>query len=787
MLINYLKVAWRNLWKNKTYVLINVFGLSLGLACSIVAYFNWEFDYSFDRNHSKLNEIYKINTYREVEGQVVAYGTTPLPLASFIKSKISGINSAVRYSVFPEIIRKNDQLFRRKIAFTDPGFLKIFDYELDEGYLLESLNKNQIIITKSTAIMLFNTGMANGKTVTLITNDQHEIDFQVVAVIEDHPLNSSFQFEMLANIELLFDRLDKDDWTQITHATFVDITVDIQGLDNQLQPFVDLSNAAIEDWTIERFELVPLKKMAHVARYVRGNYLGQSNPRGTVMIPSIMAITILLIACFNFTNTTIALSGKRLKEIGIRKSIGAQKSSIIIQLLGESILLCFVALGIAMLLAEFLVPAYNHMGPWINLKTSYLDNYKFLFFLFFLVLTTSILSSAYAAFYISSFNVVKILKGNLKFKGTSWFTRTLLIMQISFSLTSVIQGIVYFQNSKYQESFDLGYNKDEVIRIPIHGMQDFQLLRDLASTNPKILETAGGKHHLGYNLSRLAVKNGSDELEVYAYEIGDNYTQTMELTILKGRFFRKNSASDLLESVIINEELAKDLMLKEPLGKRISLGDKMVEVIGIVKNFYPSGLWLGAKGNPILLKITTQEQFNHFLVRVDQKNLLETNQWLKEEWKNLFPNRLFESDYENESIYLVSLLNKNMTALNIFMAILAIILSGTGLYTLVAITVIKKSKEIGVRKVLGASILAIFGLLNRGLLVMVMIAIFLGSVMGFYMSNLVLDLMFAYHINVSMGAMVISSLIILLIMYLTIGHKLFQAASINPVDSLKYE
>lgn len=787
MLINYLKVAWRNIWKNKTYVLINVFGLSLGLACSIVAYFNWEFDYSFDRNHSKLNEIYKINTYREIEGQVVAYGTTPLPLASFIKSKISGINSAVRYSVFPEIIKKNDQLFRRKIAFTDPGFLKMFDFELDEGYLLESLNKNQIIITKSTAIMLFNTGMANGKTVTLITNDQHEIDLQVVAVIEDHPLNSSFQFEVLANIELLFDRLDKDDWTQITHATFVDITVDIQGLDNQLQPFVDLSNAAIEDWTIERFELVPLKKMAHVARYVRGNYLGQSNPRGTVMIPSIMAITILLIACFNFTNTTIALSGKRLKEIGIRKSIGAQKSSIIIQLLGESILLCFVALGIAMLLAEFLVPAYNHMGPWINLKTSYLDNYKFLFFLFFLVLTTSILSSAYAAFYISSFNVVEILKGNLKFKGTSWFTRTLLIMQISFSLTSVIQGIVYFQNSKYQESFDLGFNKDEVIRIPIHGMQDFQLLRDLASTNPKILETAGGKHHLGYNLSRLVVQNGSDELEVYAYEIGDNYTQTMELTILKGRFFRKNSASDLLESVIINEELAKDLMLKEPLGKRISLDDKMVEVIGIVKNFYPSGLWLGAKGNPILLKITTQDQFNHFLVRVDQKNLLETNQWLKEEWKNLFPNRLFESDYENESIYLVSLLNKNMTALNIFMAILAIILSGTGLYTLVAITVIKKSKEIGVRKVLGASILAIFGLLNRGLLVMVMIAIFLGSVMGFYMSNLVLDLMFAYHINVSMGTMVISSLIILLIMYLTIGHKLFQAATINPVDSLKYE
>lgn len=167
--------------------------------------------------------------------------------------------------------------------------------------------------------------------------------------------------------------------------------------------------------------------------------------------------------------------------------------------------------------------------------------------------------------------------------------------------------------------------------------------------------------------------------------------------------------------------------------------------------------------------------------------MLETNQWLKEEWKILFPNRLFESDYENESIYLVSLLNKNMTALNIFMAILAIILSGTGLYTLVAITVIKKSKEIGVRKVLGASILAIFGLLNRGLLVMVMIAIFLGSVIGFYMSNLVLDLMFDYHINVSMGAMVISSLIILLIMYLTIGHKLFQAASINPVDSLKYE
>jgi len=790
MIRNYLKIAIRNFSRNYLYVIVNILGLTFGIACSIIAYFNWEFHHDFDGKHDNRENIFRVNTVRNFENQSLNYGLTPFPLSSQLDN-INNIIKTARYSIHNEVVKLGDKVIRQEVAYVDPEFLNIFSFPTIAGSKGDLDGMYQAYVTQATAESYYGSTVPLGKPLKLRTSQGDEIELNIAGVIPNHPLNSSFKFDVLLNMDSYVQiyGINREEWGYFSHATFLllDNEANSPKVEQLLQPLIKPLNQAREDWTAEKYYLVPLNQMASEARYIRGNYLGFNNPEGAIMIPTIMAAILLIVACVNFMNTSLALSGNRLKEIGVRKSVGARKIQLVVQLLTENILLILIALVFGILLAEYLIPIYSQLGPWINLKITYLNNFPFFGFLVALLFLTAVFSGLYPALYVSKFNVTNIFSGRFKLKGIGRFSKTLMVLQLSFSLIALIQGIVYVQNTWLQQSFDLGYKKEGIITIPITKGAHFQSFHDEIQSHTGVLSVAGTRHHVGYNsTSGIAEINGQKN-EIKVFEVGDNYNPTMQMELIRGRNFLENSKQEIEESVIINRQFIKDFRLKNPIDQRVLLNDKPYHVIGIIKDFYPSGLWKGETNHPMILKLIEESGFQFVVVNVNPEETKEMNVFLEGKWKQMFPNSPYESELENIHVARSELLSANLAAMNIFLAAIALFLSTVGLFTIISLTISRRTKEIGVRKVLGASLFQIIGLINKGFLWIILLSIGLGVVMGAYLTEMFLDLMYAIHSHVGITSIGITTIMVISIVILTSGFKIIQAANSNPVDALKYE
>jgi ABC-type antimicrobial peptide transport system permease subunit len=499
-----------------------------------------------------------------------------------------------------------------------------------------------------------------------------------------------------------------------------------------------------------------------------------------------MAIIILLVACFNFMNTSISLSSNRLKEIGVRKAIGATKSQLIFQLLAENFVIIILALVGGILLAEVLIPLYSQLGPWLDLKTNYADNLSFFSFLLGILVLTTILSGAYPALYISKFSTTSIFNGRFKLKGSGALSRLLMVLQLGFSLVALIQGIVYLENTYLQNSFDLGYKKHGVITIPYNEGINFSAYQEKVRTHTSIKDVAGARHHVGYNLETVIAEIGILKTEVRMFEIGDNYLETMEFEILEGRGFLKEMESEVDGSIVVNERFLVDYQLKDPLDQRVLLDDHPFHIVGVVKDFYPNGLWRSENDFPIVMKVVNERDFG-FIVASVATNVEDVNGYLEKEWKAMFADVPFESEKMNIHVYRSELLSKNMATLNIFLALTALFLSATGLFTLISINIQKRTKEIGLRRIMGASISQIVRLINKGFIWFVLISVVFGLLLGTYLTEMFLDLMYSIHSHVGVLAIGLTTTLVFLIVILTSGFKVVKEASGPPVDALKYE
>ncbi len=790
MIRNYLKIASRNFVRNYIYVIVNLLGLTFGIACSIIAYFNWEFHNDFDGTHLNREKIFRVNTVRNFENQSLNYGLTPFPLADQLDN-ISNISKTSRYFIHNEVVKLGDKVIRQEIAYVDPDFLEIFTFNNEEG-TKGSLNKlYQAYVTQATANNYYANSNPVGKPLKLRTTGGNEVELVIAGVIPDHLLNSSFKFDLLLNMDSYIQiyGLDREEWGNFSHATFLllDNKSSSAKVEELLQTHIYALNQSREDWIAEKYYLVPLSHMASEARYIRGNYLGFNNPEGAIMIPMIMAAILLLVACVNFMNTSLALSEKRLKEIGVRKSIGARKSQLVVQLLTENILLIMVALVFGIIFAEYLIPLYSQLGPWIKLKITYLNNFPFFGFLITLLLLTAAFSGLYPAIYISKFNVTNIFNGRYKLKGSGGFTKFLVVLQLSFSLIALIQGIVYVQNTQLQKSFDLGYKKEGIITIPLTKDAHFQSFRDEIQSHTDILNVGGTRHHVGYNLTTGIAELNGQKNEIRIFEVGDNYGPTMQMELAAGRNFHKDSKKETEESVIINQQFVVDYQLSDPIDQRVLLDGKPYHVIGIVKDFYPYGLWKSETNNPIILKLIEEKDFQFVVVNVNPAKTKEADIFLESKWREMFPNSPYESELENIHVYRSELLSTNMGVMNIFLAGIALFLSAAGLFTIISLTISKRTKEIGVRKILGASLFQIIGLINKGFIWIIILSIGLGVIMGTYLTEMFLDLMYAFHAHVGIVSIGITTIMVIIIVALTSGFKIVSAANGNPVDALKYE
>lgn len=795
MLKNYLLITWRSMMKNKLFIFINVFGMGIAIACCIVAYLNRDFNESFDKQHVNAQTIYRVHFWHDFQGRLNRYAMVPKPLAGHIKQNLKDVDHVVRFQPGGSNIRIGDELFNVRISYADSAFFDLFTFNFKYGNVQDFHDKSKVFISDELARKLFNTEDAVGKQITQINNGEPK-EFTVGAVFSKPPMNSSFSFEAISLMENYWTTSTDPEETENNwkrwNTTFVQIKNPsrISSITQQLQQYVAPQNKVREDFKVKEYYLENFEGMAKRSRNapeLNGNWLRNSMPTPAVLAPGIMAALLLLLACFNFTNTSIAISSRRLKEIGIRKVMGSMRKQLVLQFLGENLLLCFLALVVGLLLAELLVPAYDNMWVWLELDLNYTENAGFLIFLVSLLFTTGLIAGSYPAFYISGFEPVSILKGKARFGGTNWMTRTLLGFQFVISLIGIVCGIGFIKNAEYQKEYDLGYMTDGVISAWISNEGEFNTLRDAIASNKDIKVIAGTKNHVGNWVYNDPVKFESTEREVDIMDIGDGYMEAMGMTLLSGRAFKKDSETDKKESVLVSEKFVKEFGWSgDPVGKRLVWMDTVqLYVIGVVKDIYTSALW--DEVEPVMLRYVGPDKYSQLIVSTAPENTVDVNKFMEAEWKKIFPNTLYNGEYVNESMQETNEINDNVIKMFSFLGVIAALMSVTGLFTLVSLNIVKKMKEIGVRKVLGASLFNITQVINMEFIIILAVASVLGCAAGYFLTDMLMGSIWKYYLKMGWTLLGLSAFIMFILAACTVSIKTIKTAGVNPVNTLRDE
>jgi ABC-type antimicrobial peptide transport system permease subunit len=402
------------------------------------------------------------------------------------------------------------------------------------------------------------------------------------------------------------------------------------------------------------------------------------------------------------------------------------------------------------------------------------------------LLFTGLLAGSYPAFYISKFEPTSILKGKLKFGGTNYFTRTLLTLQFAISLIGIVCSLAFIDNARYQQELDLGFDKKGVVYTYVNNISEFETYRNALLTNPEIKSISGSQHHIYSSLYNDPIKHEDKEIEVDILEVGDDYLKTVGLSLLEGRDFGKDSETDRKESVIITEGLAKKFGWTNAIGKEIVWMDTVqFFVVGVVKDVYNHGLW--EEMSPMMFRYGKKENVRHVIVSTSIGKVPEINKFMEEKWKELFPNQLYNGRMMDEEIVEANTVNNNIVKMFVFLGVVALMLSATGLFTLVSLNIIKRMKEIGVRKVLGASMANISRVINTEFAVILVLACVLGGFGGAWMSAMLMDSIWDYFQEASVTTLVLSAVTLLGISVLSVAFKIYKTARLNPSNVLRDE
>ncbi len=791
MFRNYLLVTFRNLIKNKLFTLINIIGLGIALSVCIVAFFNHMFNYEFDRTNLNFDKIYRVTSFRDMENREQEYGIVPATLGLQIKKDIPGIEKSARLARAGFPVKKGDDLFSMDISFIDPEFLDIFTFPVINGNMKSIEGQGNVLISAKTANRLFGKDYPVGKAISLINDKGKEFTFTVGAVFKDLPDNSSFRIDILANFDNLplLREFNDTDWKMWVTALFIMVPDKsaLSSITQSMKNYLPVQNRAREDFKINRFNLVPLKDVGKSSRNIWSSGLFPSLHPAAVVAPPVMALFILLIACFNFANTSRATFSKRLKEIGLRKTFGGQRRQLVSQFMLETFIICFLALITGIVIAEFLVPAYSNLWAYMTITLT-LTRYAFFWiFIILLLVITGFIAGVYPALYVSGFNPVNVLKGDSDVKGSGKLSIILLALQFSISVMALVMGIVFAKNANFQKTIDLGYNKNQLIVVPVPP-ENFTSLRNEVLTDPKVISAEGTQQHIGFGAYRRPIKDEDRPLEVDVLDIGPGYAQTMGLHLVEGRLFNEDrlAADRSSGSIIVNQKLVDDFGWNDPIGKTITLYDTTrLTVVGVVKDFYTNGVW--NKIEPTMLRISGSDQYGILVVKAKSEDLPGILDFIRLKWKSLAINDVFRGLLQEDIMQEEKDINGSILKVNLFLAIVATLLSLIGMYNLVSLDIIRRTKEIGIRKIQGAPVPLIMFLVSRKFLIVLAVSSILGCAGGYYMSDMLLDSIWDYYVKIGPGMLLLAVLIMCSATTFTLIFKIFRAAMKNPVDSLRYE
>lgn len=793
MFRNYIRIAFRSLLKNKSYVIINTFGLGIALACCITAYLLLAYNIEFDRFYEDddVANIFRVHTnYHSSEGELGQHINSPINMGSTMAQDIAGIERFSRYMWGNGFVRYENKSFGEGVTFADSTFFEMFNYPLLKGTFDAFKNKNSVILSEEIAEKYFPGENPVGRVLTFNFVNEKEMLCVVGAVFKQIPMNSSLRFDMMLRIENFMDiySLSSDDWSDWQDpAVFVELTSPDNAPDMKalLQHYVPLRNEMKPDAKVESFEMQHFKSV-YSQDDVHWSVINLRVSVIPLIIFSVMALMILLIACFNLTNTSVAIAAKRIKEVGVRKAVGATRMQIVIQFLFEMIITIVLSLLIGYAFSNIIVAEFVDMWN-IGYGLSDLNGLNFFIMLIVLIFISALTAGLYPALFSSKFNPVILLKGSVKYKGTNVFTKTLVGAQFAISVIVLLNGIVFMRNTSFLEEVDFGYDVEQVLTVNIQSEKEYRIMKSKAVSNPKIELTAITHHHVGMSSYPFPLKVDTTEYQVQHIEVGENFFEVMGMKLLEGRFINMNNASDIPGSIVVNRAFLDHVNMTEPLGKTIKIRDGKHRIVGVIEN-HVDNLFRSKEPEPFVFYPAKQTNYQLMLVRGNASNLENIQTFLEETWKEEFPEKPFQSSYQEEMLLEgMRRTNTNLKKIFLFLTILGGLLSASGIFALASLSIEKRNKEVGIRKALGASVKQVVFLLGKEFAIILVIAATIGSLIGFFLSSMLLDEIYAYHIEVGILTTVAAAIIICAVGLISTSSIILKAAVANPVVSLRDE
>ena len=792
MLKNHLVIALRHLFANKGYFFINTLGLSTGIACSLLVFLIVRQEWTFDTFHEKADRIYRVNVSGlGFDGTPFRTAITPIPLAPALKRQFPGVVETVRIRSFGGrwVVRVGDDTFREDGMLTcDPSFFQVFSFPLIEGDPETVFaDPNALVISRSMAEKYFGRESALDRQLTI-----RDEPFTVTGVTEDTPGNSSIQFDFLLPFERTigmnpFLANAVDSWNYSVTSTYTKLS-DPQQAVLLTEQFPDFSNAHFSGQMSRALEIQALTD-TYLDPGV-GNGLGTaSDPNRSYILISV-ALLVLFIACVNFMNLAICRSSTRAKEVGLRKVFGAQQSQIAGQHLGESLVLSCFALVLGVILAHLFLPIFNALAG-SSLVLDYLSSGSTLAALLAFTLLVAFVSGSYPSLVLSRFNPVAIFQRRIQVGGPNLIIRGLMVVQFGLSAALVVSILVMTRQLDFARTGDLGYNAENI--VVIEKDQDsgsLDVFRNRVISYEGVLDVTGVSNSFGPNrgLAQAAYADtAGNRLEAFMYTVDYDFVKTLELNLVSGRDFSREFGGDESGSCIINEAAARSMGWEDPVGRTLPHG---VTVVGVVEDYHYRSMHHEIE--PVILTLNPvvfgdeMDQIRFFMVRVSERDLPATLDLLRDAWTELAPGSPFEFFFLDDDLARFYVEETNLARIFTYSAVFALLIACLGVYGLVSLEVVRRTREVGIRKVMGAAVSDIMGLLSKQFVYLVLIANVLAwPAAWWFMNEWLAD--FAYRAELSVGPFILAGLVVLAITLVTVSLQTFRSALINPADTLRRE
>ncbi len=789
MLKNYLKIALRNFRRHKVTSFINIVGLAIGIACAALILLYVRHELSYDRYHKNKDRIYRLVS--KVQGaSYEAVAKVPGPWSIEAKKSFPEIQHVARFVFFNEIlVRRGEKRFYESGGFyADSTVFEVFSFSLLKGNPQTALvPPNAIVVTEAFAQKYFGDKEPLGQTLTFDNQNQ----YLVTGVIRNVPAHSHFTFDFLVSMATYANpRRDNWEWLQFYTYLLLAPGSSPQAVADKfpalLRQHVEANIAS--NYTPYLQPLTDIHLRSQLFREMQAN-----SDIAYIYIFSAVGFFILLIACINFMNLTTARAATRAREVGVRKVTGADRGQLIKQFLGESILVCGFALLLAMVVIDLLLPAFNFLTGR-ELAVDYFADKIFSLSLIGLALLVGAVSGSYPAFVLSGFKPVNVLKGKLPQSSRTWLRQGLVVFQFAISAFLMIAtGIVYNQLD-YIQNKRLGFNAEQLVIIPIRDEAirlKYETIKHELLQHPNIVSVAASSNLPGGSDWGIPCEPEGippDQVPpIRMLVVDQDFISTFQMKLAAGRSFSKDHPTEATAAFMINEEAAKQLGWSDPLGKTIAMSRiqrPAAPVIGVLKDFHFRSMH--EKIGPIMFFIPPPDWFTVFSVRIRPDHVAETLAFLERKWTALDPSRPFDYTFFDEQFGQLHLAEQRIGQLLGYVAVLAIFIAGLGLFGLAAFTAQQRTKEIGVRKVLGASVGGLVLLLSKDFTKLVLIGFIVAAPLAYYaMNRWLAD--FAYRVEIGIGVFVLAGLLALAIAWLTVSYQSIKAALANPVEALRYE